>query len=274
MEVIHLYEKHWGLIEKPFENTPDPRFLYKSPSILEVYAKLLYALKSNRGAAMLTGESGCGKTLMARTLIQELNPERMEVALITNPGRKPDELLREVLYQIGENDLPEDHTQTVHRLNEILYENFSLGKETIVVIDEGQLLEETEVFEEIRLMLNFQLNDAFLLTLLLVGQPLLAERVRDLPQLDERLSARSILKPLEKEEVGAYISHRMDMAGCTDPVFSPGAIELISQYSGGIPRRLNHICDTCLIIGYSRTATAIDEALVHSLILNEEESHV
>ena len=111
-------------------------------------------------------------------------------------------------------------------------------------------------------------------TLLLVGQPPLSQRVRSIPQLDDRLAARCLLKPLEKEEVRAYINHRLEIAGRTEPVFSPGAIELISQYSGGIPRRLNHICDTCLIIGYSRTAQAIDEELVHSLILNEEESHV
>ena len=84
-----MYEKYWGLNEKPFENTPDPRFLYKSSGILEVYAKLLYALKSNRGAAMLTGDSGCGKTLMARALIQELNPDRVEIALVTNPHGSP-----------------------------------------------------------------------------------------------------------------------------------------------------------------------------------------
>ena len=269
-----MYESYWGLTEKPFENTPDPRFFFKSSSILEVYAKLLYALKSNRGAAMLTGESGCGKTLMARALIQELNPDFFEVALLNNPLKTADELLREVLYQIGENTPSQEYSQNIHRLNEILYENFSSGKITVVIIDEGQLLEDPQIFEEIRLMLNLQLNDAFLLTLLIVGQPLLAERVRRFPQLDERLAARGLLKPLEKEEVRTYINHRLDIAGLTEPVFSPGAIELISQYSGGIPRRINHICDTCLIIGYSRTLKTIDEGLVHSLILNEEESYV
>ena len=269
-----MYEKHWGLTEKPFENTPDPRYLYRSPAVLETYAKLLYALKSNRGAALLTGDSGCGKTLMARTLIQELNPERVEVALITNPCGNPDDLLGEVLYQMGEGELPEERSEILHRLNELLYDNFSAGKDTVVVIDEGQLLEETDIFEEIRLLLNFQLNDAFLLTVLLVGQIELGERVRALPQLDDRLAARCLLKPLEKDEVSAYVAHRLDVAGRTEPTFSNEAIELISQYSGGVPRRLNHICDTCLIIGYSRSTTEVDEDLVHSLILNEEENRV
>ena len=269
-----MYEAFWGLQEKPFENTPDPKFLYRSPSILEVYAKLLYTLRSNRGAAMLTGDSGCGKTLMARALIQELNPDHTEVALLNNPCDTPQQLVWEVLYQIGKDIPSEEPHQNLHRLNELLYETFSAGRETVVVFDEAQLLEDPRILEQVRLMLNFQLNDAFLLTLLLVGQAPLSERVRSIPQLDERLSARAILKPLEKEEVGAYISHRLDIAGRSDPLFSPGAIELISHYSGGIPRRINRICDTCLIIGYSRTLKSVDEGLVHNLILNEEESYV
>ena len=211
---------------------------------------------------------------MARTLIQELSPDRVEVALITNPCRDPDDLLGEVLYQMGETELPGSRKDILHRLNELLYENFSSGKETVVVIDEGQLLEASDIFEEIRLLLNFQLNDAFLLTVLLVGQVQLGERVRMIPQLDDRLAARCLLKPLEKEEVSAYIRHRLEVAGRDDPTFSEGAIELVAQYSGGVPRRLNHICDTCLIIGYSRSVTEVDEELVHSLILNEEENRV
>ena len=203
-----------------------------------------------------------------------MSPAQVEVALITSPCKTPDDLLRELLYQIGDNEPPPERPKTVHRLNELLYDNFSRGKETMIVIDEGQVMEEAEIFEEIRLMLNFQLNDAFLVTLLLVGQPQLSERIRAVPQLDERMSARCLLKPFEKEEVSAYVSYRLEVAGRADPLFSPGAIELISQYSGGIPRRVNHLCDTCLIIGYSRTAAEVDEDLVHSLILNEEENRV
>ncbi len=269
-----MYQDYWGLQEKPFENTPDPRFFYRSPATTETFAKLLYALRSNQGGILLTGESGCGKTMLSRSLVNELDPDKTEVALLTSPSPTPTQLLREILYQVGETQLDEDHTEIVHRLNGRLYDNFSLGKTTVVIIDEGQLLEDAKLFEEIRLLLNFQLNDAFLITLLLIGQPELGERIRNLPQLDDRLSARGLLRPLERRDVGAYINHRMGIAGRTDPVFTPEAIELISQYSGGIPRRLNYVCDLCLVLGYSQQVSQIDEKLAYRIILDEEDSRV
>jgi len=269
-----LYQDFWGLKEKPFENTPAPRFFFRSPTVTETFAKLLYAIKSNQGAVLLTGEAGCGKTMLSRSLVDELDPDKTEVALLTSPSPTPTDLLREILYQIGENQLDEDHTEIVHRLNGRLYDNFSLGKSTLVIIDEGQLLTDNSLFEEIRLLLNFQLNDAFLITLLLIGQPELGERIRNLSQLDDRLSARGILRPLERRDVGAYINHRMNVAGRSESAFSPEAVELISQYSGGIPRRLNHICDLCLVLSYSSQIDLVDEAMAYRIILDEEESYV
>ena len=160
-----MYEAYWGLKEKPFENTPDPRFLYQFKDGDDVFTRLLYTLKGNRGAALLTGESGCGKTLMARALIRELDPVNTEIALLTNPSWSAEEFLREVLYQLGEDSSLETRSQIVHRLHEILYSNYEAGKETLVLIDEGQLIPDAAVFEEIRLVLNFQLNDAFLTNL-------------------------------------------------------------------------------------------------------------
>jgi general secretion pathway protein A len=269
-----LYKSYWGLQEKPFENTPDPRFLYQSADTMETYARLLYALKSNRGAVLLTGESGCGKTLMARALIQGLDPERTDVALLANPCRHPDDLLPEILFQIGGDEPPQDRTQVVRQLNATLYDNFSAGRETAVIIDEGQLLENPKFFEEFCVLLNFQLNDAFLVTLVLVGQPLLAERVRNCANLDERLSARGVVRALEKEDVGPYIELRLSVAGRTAPAFSPDAVEMVAQHTGGVPRRINHLCDLCLVIGYSRKVDVVDEDLVYRLILNEGENRV
>ena len=264
-----MYEAYWGLKEKPFENTPDPRFLYQSEDGAEVFARLLYALKSNRGAAMLSGAPGCGKTLMARALVQELDPERVEVALLTNPCRSPDEFLREVLYQLGEDGEFEQRSQIIHRIHEVLHENHAADKATLVLIDEGHLLEDPAVLEEIRLLLNFQLDDAFLITLLLVGQPPLVERVRNCAGLDQRIAARGALTPLDREEVHEYILHRMLVAGRKEPVFSHEAVELIYEYSAGIPRKVNNLCDISLVVGFSRKLESIDADWVQRLIQTE-----
>jgi general secretion pathway protein A len=264
-----LYEAHWGLREKPFENTPDPRFLYQSDEMAVAYNLLLYALQHNRGAVLLTGESGCGKTLMARALVQELDPERTEVALLTTLRWSPEEFLQEILYQLGHEENLEGRVQIMHRLHEVLYENFSSGKRTLVLIDEGQLIQELALLEEIRLLLNFQLNDAFLVHLLLVGQPPLAQRVRDHAPLDQRLAARGHLKPLSLDQVHEYIRHRLEVAGRLEPIFTDGAIELVDEYAAGIPRRINNICDIALVIGFSRKLKRIEADWIKRLIQTE-----
>lgn len=264
-----MYEAYWGLQEKPFENTPDPRFLYLPEEGEDVYTRLLYALKSNRGAVMLTGVSGCGKTLMARTLVQELDLSKTEVALLTNPRWSADEFLREVLYQLGEEGSLETRSQIVHRLNEVLFENYSAGKETVALIDEGQLIEDQAVLEEIRLLLNFQLNDAFLVTLMLVGQPSMAQQIREFSPLDQRIAARGTLKPLSQEQVGEYIEHRLRVGGCEKAIFTEEAIELIDQYSAGIPRKINNLCDIALVVGFSRKREQIDADWIRRLIKAE-----
>ena len=253
-----MYEAYWGLKEKPFENTPDPRFLFQSDESADLFTRLLYTLDSNRGAAMLTGDSGCGKTLMARALVKQLNPDSMEVALLTNPTWNPEGFAREVLYQLGHDTPPQSRPEVMHRLHEILYENYEGGKKTLVLIDEGQLIEEEAVFEEIRLMLNFQLNDAFLVTLLLLGQPDLGPRVKSFAPLDQRVTARGMLKPFNVEQAGAYIAHRLQSAGRQEPVFSSEAVGLIHNHAEGVPRRINNLCDIALVIGFSRKLSAID----------------
>lgn len=264
-----MYEAYWGLREKPFENTPDPRFLYQSGGSAVVYKLLHYALENNRGAALLTGESGCGKMLLTRALIQELDPERTEIALLTNPRWKPEEFLGEILYQLGHEDQWVERAHIVHRLHEVLYGNFEAGKNTLVIIDEGQLIQDQAVFEELRLLLNYQLNDAFLVTLLLVGQPFLGEQVRDFPPLDQRIVTRGHLKTLSANEGSEYIQHRMSIAGRSEPVFTEGAIELIDQYSKGIPRKINNICDIALVVGFSRKLECIDADWIKRLIQAE-----
>ncbi len=265
-----MYEAYWGLAEKPFENTPDPRFLFQSDGASTVYRLALYALQNNRGAVMLTGDSGCGKTLMARALIQELDPNKTEVALLTNPRWNPEEFMLEILYQLGYDEELQGRAQIVHRLHEVFYQNFEAGKSTLVLIDEGQLIEEQAVLEEIRLLLNYQLNDAFLVSLLLVGQPKLAQMVRGFAPLDQRVVTRGSLRPLGIEEACEYVEHRLQVAGRAEPIFTADAVQLIvEEYSAGIPRKINNICDIALVVGFSRKLKEVDANWIKRLIRAE-----
>jgi len=266
---LSMYEAYWGLEEKPFENTPDPRFLYRSEDLEDLYTRLLYTLSSRHGAALISGESGCGKTMMARALLHELDPDKTEIALLSNPCRTAEEFLRELLYQLGEEGTDLDRARLVHRIHELVYEAYSNGRETVVVLDEAQLLEDQSIFEEIRLLLNLQLDDAFLITLLLVGQPQLPERIRKHAALDQRIATRGFLHPFDAEATADYVGHRLRTAGRGEALFAPEALELVFEYSNGIPRKINNICDIALVIGFSRKLEGIAADWMNRLIQAE-----
>ena len=160
-------------------------------------------------------------------------------------------------------------TDIIHRLNEVFYRNFNDGKKSIILIDEAQLIEDELTFEEVRLLLNFQLNDRFLLTLVLVGQPELGERVRNIPQLDQRIAIQCYLGPMTLEDTREYIMHRLKVAGAKHPLFTDGAIRQVFEYTEGVPRRINNLCDTCLLVGFSRNLSEVGEEVVKGLVLAE-----
>lgn len=151
-----MYTEYWGFKEKPFENTADPRFLYHSHQHDEAFSRLLYAIREKKAAAMLTGEFGSGKTLLSRVLMEELSKERYKVALIFNPKLSPLEFLQEIAFQLGEEPgVPNTKREVLTLLNTILTNNFRHFKDTVIVIDEAQAIEDNEIFEELRLLLNF-----------------------------------------------------------------------------------------------------------------------
>ena len=269
-----MYQTHWGLQEKPFENTPDPRFLYRPPRLLETYARQLYALREGQGAVVLCGDPGCGKTLLTRALLSELDPGGDEAALVSSPVASAEDLLEEILYQLGDENPPPGRAQRRRRLDQTLFERFASGQRPTLVIEEAHRLQDDAVYEELRLLLNLQLNDAFLLNIVLVGQIELGSTLKAHPALEERIAAWGTLTPLEPDEVGPYIGHRLQVAGRSEPAFSPQAVELVGQYSGGVPRRLNRVCDLCLAVGFHQKTNQIDEDLAYRLIKSEEDSRV
>ena len=268
-----MYEHYWGLREKPFENTPDPHFLYYSSKHEEALSRMLYAIREKKGAAMLSGEYGSGKTLLSRALLEELQSDASyQTVLIFNPRIPPIEFLQEIVYQLGGDDSSDSKTKLLRTLNEILYNNRSEKKGTIIAIDEAQAIASEEVFEELRLLLNFQLDDTFLLTLILLGQPELKERVEAIPQLHQRMAVRYHLMALDDRETREYVKHRLKVAGASKKVFSDETIKLIYEASQGIPRRINNICDMCLLAGFGARLEIIESQVVNDVI-NDLEEH-
>jgi len=261
-----MYEQYWGLKEKPFENTPDPKFFYNSSQHEEGLARMLYVVREGKGAGLLTGVYGCGKTLLSHALMKELEQDVYKVALLTNPRLDDVEMLRMIAHGLGATEIPTRKADVLIVLEKILKNNLSDGKKTVVVIDEAHAIEDKNIFEEIRLLLNFQFEDKFLLNLLLLGQPELKEKVENIKQLNQRIAMRFHLEALNKEETFNYIVHRLKIAGVSNQIFSNDAVSLIYERSGGIPRRINQICDCALLTGYGKEVKIIDQELVKETV--------
>lgn len=241
---------------------------------------MLYAMRQRKGAALLTGECGSGKTLLSRVLWQELQQEnRYRAAFILNPRLSSFEFIQEIFLQLSATNAASTKIDLFHALHNVLYANHEADKHSIIVIDEAQAISEEDIFEELRLLLNFQLNNSFLLTLILLGQPELKERIDKLPQLKQRIAIKYHLSALSQKETAGYISHRLEVAGAKEGlpapsevrqagIFQDDALEEIYRFSDGVPRRINNICDMALLIGYSRKFTRIDKKIVTEVALD------
>jgi general secretion pathway protein A len=260
-----MYLEYWGLKKYPFENVPDPEFMYYSSEHEEALVRLLYVMKRNKGAALLTGEIGCGKTTLSRVVIEKLPEKDFDIALITNPSLEPIDFLKEVLYQFGLNSETASKAELIEALNSKLLANMKDNKTSLLIIDEAQLIKH-ETFEEVRLLLNFQLNDRFLITIVLIGQPELRDMIQEYKQLDQRIAIRYHLTSLDFDETKKYIAFRLNKAGRSENIFGDQALRDIYQYSEGIPRKINNICDIALLVGFSMKAKEIDSDIVHKVI--------
>jgi general secretion pathway protein A len=260
-----MYLDYWGFKVLPFENVPDPRFFYLSKSHDEALTRLIYAGKMRKGSAVLSGDIGCGKTTLIKVCIQELAGENFEIGLVVNPKLEPLEFLQEVLYQFGIEDVPDTKVNCLQKLNQKMIENMKENKETLLIIDEAQLLERSNL-EEVRLLLNFQLNDRFLMTILLIGQPELRDNIKKIKQLDQRIAIKYHLAPFSFNETVQYVFFRQKKAGRKENVFSKEALKKIYDHTRGIPRSINNLCDLALLIGYSKNEKVISSKIIESII--------
>jgi general secretion pathway protein A len=231
-------ETYWGLRETAFENARNPRFLWLSPAHSDALVRLSYALRQRRGCAVLTGEPGCGKTLLTRAVVQRLEPERYEVGLLTNPHGGRIDLLREVLYELGVETGESDRAELQHQLHDLIARNFQAGRETVLIVDDAQQADNPEWFEELSALLNIQTNERALVTILLAGTPDLIPKVHAVRHLDRRVSIRCQLEPLTEEQTAQYLRYRLSVAGCREEIFTPDAVSAIHQATQGIPRQI------------------------------------
>ena len=262
-----MYQSYWKLNEKPFANTPDPRFLYPAPQHEDALMKLTYAVVERMGAAMLTGVFGCGKTIVGRAIQRDLGADKYKFAFISHPHPEPLDLLRAIVRNLRAGALPEKKTEVMadallELLGGILVDNARDGKETVILMDEAHAITSDQAFEELRLLLNFQQEDRFLLTLLLFGQPELTQKVDTLKPFAQRIAIRCHVGQLAPQETAGYIQHRLQVAGAQGPLFEPEAVAFIHERTGGIPRRINHLCDMALLSGFGKQAEAVDLELV------------
>ena len=255
------YTLYWGLKAFPFDNVPDPRFYVPCSQHDAAHKWLSYGIQTRKGILLLTGDIGCGKTLLSRRLIVGLSPAQYDVALVANPALSPSELLDEVLSQFGLDIVP-SKAGRLQTLNERLELNARRGINSVLVVDEAQAIESVKGFEELRLLTNFQLNDRFLLTVVLIGQPELRYRVEEIPQLNQRIAVRAHLGPFTAEQTTSYIAARMEVATHRTDVFTKEAVRVIFEQSKGIGRLINALCDHCLFAGAIEHVSEIDDRLV------------
>ena len=248
-----MYESFFAFKEKPFSLTPNPRFLFLSKTHNEVYAHLIYGIENRTGFVEVTGEVGTGKTTILRTLLAHLDEGKYRVAFIFNPKLTAFELLRNINREFGVADDGRSNPDLIHSLNEFLLAENRAGRTPILVIDEAQNLS-GEVLEQIRLLSNLETEEDKLIQIILVGQPELRNHLSDhsLRQLNQRIAVRYYLRPLSCDETTSYILNRLKIAGRADSnIFSPAALRRVFKCSGGVPRKINLICDRALLTAYS-----------------------
>lgn len=261
-----MYEEFYGLKEKPFSKTPDPRFLFLSKSHEEALARLQYAVEEKE-LILLTGEIGCGKTTLTRALMDKLGP-RDRVINIINPRLSPLQFLRTVAIGMDIDVL--SGRKTAHKADLLdaiykkVYADYEAGISPVIIIDEAQLIPGKDTFEEIRLLTNFQLDHTNLICLVLVGQPDLRKRLnhKTYTALKQRIGLFFHLGPIAEDEIRDYVAFRLRQSGREDLFFSDEALADLHRYSGGIPRLINSIATSALLDGFMKEMGIIDTSMI------------
>lgn len=268
-----MYRYFFGINDFPFGACPDPRFLYKMPHVQEALACLQYGIASRKGFVVMTGEVGTGKTTLLKSVLSSFTDRRISSAFVFNPRLDTLDFLEFVLADFGipadsrgRPGMPQTKSGMLMQLNRWLIDRFRNGELCAIVVDEAQNLS-WELLEEIRLLTNLETSSEKLVQIVLSGQPELEVKLRDpsVRQLRQRISLWCRTRPLAAEETKAYVTNRLRIVGATQPIFSPDAVQLVHNYSKGIPRIINLICEHSMISAYVEQIKPIPPRIVESV---------
>ena len=263
-----MYLDHWQLASHPFESVVDRAGLYPCEAHEGALLKLRYAAEHRRGAVLLAGPGGSGKTMLVHLLRQELDDQFSPFVHIVFPQMSSRDLLVYLAEQFGAPPAdPPRHTieESVRRLQFTLEHNAGLDRHAVVAVDEAHLLEDCGALETLRLLLNFESAGRPSLTLLLVGETSLVSAVGRLPGLEERISVKTLLRGFSADETAGYVRHRLRAAGADDDIFTPDAMAAIHELSRGLARQINRLADLALLVGYADRLSQISARQVEAV---------
>lgn len=261
------YLEHYGLDREPFSNAPDARFYYNSELHSQALLRLMYAVDSNKGLAVLVGGVGTGKTTLARRMLDNLPEDRYESSLLVmvHSGITPEWILTRIALQLGVDEPAGDRLKLLKQLYTRLLEIDDEGRRAVVLIDEAQMLQSRELMEEFRGLLNLEIPGKKLLNIVFFGLTDLEDCLALDEPLAQRVAVKYHLKSMTVETTTSYIKHRLQVAGAKEVLYEAEVIPLIHRYAGGVPRLINTICDNCLFEAYLRKMHKVDSRIAHSV---------
>lgn len=254
-----MYSQHWTLNRRPFENSLEPEFFFPSQSHQAALLKLRYLIENQKGAGVLVGPTGSGKTYLTHTLANELGPQVGPWLHFDFPNISPDELLTDLAIRLGGDSVAAScpahsllpRSSALRMIERSLDEFACAGRHPVLVVDDAQLIDDPATLQAWELLLNLQRPPQRSFSLILSGDRVLLSRLARLPRFDERLAIRATLQSLTPEESARYIQFRLEVAGARSAIFDADALNEIAERSGGIPRRINHLADFGLLVGYA-----------------------
>ncbi|WP_372366368.1 ExeA family protein [Candidatus Uabimicrobium sp. HlEnr_7] len=261
-----MYESYWNLLEKPFQNISDPKFLFYGETYEEAYIRLLYSVTESKGLMLLTGEGGNGKTFVCKNFCRETRKQGYQVAFIANPDLEPIEFLQSILSEFNLDYKNKSKLELFKELENFILENAKNGSTTIIVVDEAQSISNQKTLEEVCVLLNIDCIDRIPINVVLAGKPELSQTVLQVPSLYERVGLRYRLRPLNLHETGEYILFRLDKAGCQRDIFTADAVKEVYEHTNGLPRKINNICDLALLLGYGEGSIVVDKHLIKKAV--------